>query len=817
MQKHDNLTASGICIGASTITWVHVTGQPNGTVQLDQSGALSHEGNPQQVLRNLFEQGTLPSTGRMAATGRRLRHHVALSSVPEPEAVEYAYRHHFNGNPDGPGTVVSAGGETFMVYRMDPAGRVSDVRTGNKCASGTGEFFLQQLKRMDLSVDAALKIATLDKPYRVAGRCSVFCKSDCTHALNKGADKGHVVAGLCEMMAVKIQELLKTGAEGHVLLVGGSSANTVMTSFLREAGIAVKVPESGRVFEALGAALWALERETKPIPAPDALFSHAAMPFSLLAPLTESLPRVRFMKKARARAEVGDSCVIGLDVGSTTTKAVVVRRSDKAILAGCYLRTNGDPIAASRACHAELARQMAEQPTTVNAGLGVTGSGRRIAGLHAMTPAIINEIIAHARAAAHFDPEVDTLFEIGGQDAKYTHLTQGVASDYAMNEACSAGTGSFLEESAQEALHYRTEEIGEAALLGKRPPNFNDQCTAFIGSDIKTAIQNGLGREDIAAGLVYSICMNYLNRVKGNRSVGRKILMQGGVCYNRAIPAAMAALTGKEIIVPPEPGLMGAYGVALEVDAQIGMGLLKEGVFDLFELAGREVAYEEPFVCKGGREACDRKCSIRRIRVGGRVFPFGGACSKYEHVLSGSPEPDAEALDLVALRERLLFVTYGTEWAEEGANTETRSFRQDQAGEPGMHAQNWHGTVGLNRSLMVNSLFPLYHAFFRHLGWRVVLPDAMDPEGCGTARRGVLPPGRTGAWHAGGPSEDESGRCFPSARESIAIRPVWRGECRLPVCPGGTLYLEDGLFRAIPNEGPVSCPRHDRWLRRRGT
>jgi len=691
---------------------------------MSDSGAVTHEGNPQQALAGLFEDGTLPRTGRMAVTGRRLRHLVTLSSLSEPEAVEYAYLNHCGGKPEGAGTVVSAGGETFMLYRMDTSGCVNDVRTGNKCASGTGEFFLQQLKRMDLTLEGAFKLATLDKPYRVAGRCSVFCKSDCTHALNKGADKGNVVAGLCEMMAVKIQELLRAGADGKILLVGGSSSNPVMTAFLRESGVLVEVPGSGRVFEALGAALWALERETLPIPEPDGLFASAKMPFALLAPLAESLDKVRFMEKARATAQAGDACVVGLDVGSTTTKAVVVRRTDKAILAGCYLRTNGDPVAASRACHADLARQMAEQPPAVIAGLGVTGSGRRIAGLHAMTPAVINEIIAHARAAAFFDPEVDTLFEIGGQDAKYTYLTQGVASDYAMNEACSAGTGSFLEESAHEALHLATEEIGDAALAGKRPPNFNDQCAAFIGSDIKTAIQNGLGREDIAAGLVYSICMNYLNRVKGNRAVGRKILMQGGVCYNRAIPAAMAALTGKEIVVPPEPGLMGAYGVALETDAQMNLGLLPTGSFDLSELAQRDVSYGDPFICKGGREACDRKCSIRRIRVGGRVFPFGGACSKYENVLAGSTEPDSASLDLVALRENLLFSTFGTEWKDEA----------EHAGLPGLMAGG-KGTVGLNRSLMVNSLFPLYHAFFRRLGWQVVLPDHLSSDG--SERRGA--------------------------------------------------------------------------------
>ena len=175
---------------------------------------------------------------------------------------------------------------------------------------------------------------------------------------------------------------------------------------------------------------------------------------------------------------------LGLDVGSTTTKAVLINKSDSKILASIYLRTNGDPVNAARNCYKAILEQI-NGATIKICGLGVTGSGRQIAALHALTENVINEIVAHATAAAFFDKEVDTIFEIGGQDAKYTFLTSGVPSDYAMNEACSAGTGSFLEESARESLNVLTEEIGELALQGKNPPNFTDQCSAFISSDIK--------------------------------------------------------------------------------------------------------------------------------------------------------------------------------------------------------------------------------------------------------------------------------------------------------------------------------------------
>jgi predicted CoA-substrate-specific enzyme activase len=401
----------------------------------------------------------------------------------------------------------------------------------------------------------------------------------------------------------------------------------------------------------------------------------------------------------------GDECVIGLDVGSTTTKAVLFRLSDEKILKSVYLRTNGNPVKASRECYESLHRQLGGLTPTI-VGLGVTGSGRYIAALHADTEGIINEIIAHARAAAHFDPEVDTIYEIGGQDAKYTFLTNLVASDYAMNEACSAGTGSFLEESAFESLGVKMEEIAGIALEAKNPPNFSDQCAAFISSDINTALQEGIGREDIVAGLVYSICINYVNRVKGSRQTGKKVFMQGGVCYNRAIPMAMAALTGKKIIVPPEPGLMGAYGVALECVKMIEVGLLEKKQFDLVDLAGREVEYGKSFICQGMPEHCDRKCSISMIHVAGKKVAFGGACNKYYN-LAHKIKVDVKQLNHVETRQELMF---------EKAVQPPKA----RAGTP---------VVGLNRSFHTNTLYPFYYTFFNELGCTVVLPDTVEQSG----------------------------------------------------------------------------------------
>ena len=710
--------AVGLCLGASRVSFAVIeAGQDS--IRLLSTGALFHNADVKGTVKKLCATHRFDTIDRLAVTGRKFRRLAAVPSLSEPEAVETAFAYlQRQGKYPGCDTIVAAGGENFLAYRLDPSGRIIKVVTGNKCASGTGEFFLQQIRRMDLSPQEAFRIADLDNPYNVASRCSVFCKSDCTHALNKGEPKSRVAAGLCRMMARKIAELVDKCNSTNILLTGGSARNEGMVSFLRrEFGNAksLSIADEAEYFEALGAALWALDNGAPPAFTGSIFIPAGVSSFAFFPPLAAAAPKVTFKSMERGVAAPGDECIVGLDVGSTTTKAIVMRMSDNSLLASVYLRTAGDPLRASAECYRSLAAQLPDK--IVISGLGVTGSGRQIAGLHAETDGVINEIIAHATAAVHFDPGVDTIFEIGGQDAKYTFIANGVPADYAMNEACSAGTGSFLEESARETMGIPTEEIAEAALRSTRPPNFSDQCAAFISSDIKNAIQEGLSADDIAAGLVYSICQNYANRVKGCRPVGRKVFMQGGVCYNRAVPMAMAAITGKDIIVPPEPGLMGAYGVALAVKQKIALGLLAKSRFDLKELAGRKVTYGKPFVCGGGAEACDRKCVINIIELDGRPYPFGGACNRYVN-LRRSVRVETEKLDHIAKREKAFLAPPAGPYAVKSGQ-----------------GQFSRGKIGLTKSLLTNSLYPLYDEFFRWLGYETVLADAVLPEG--TERQGA--------------------------------------------------------------------------------
>lgn len=696
--------AVGICIGASTISFVKASRSNDGVIAINSVSRVPHNGSPKSILSEHFQLFNTDAISTVV-TGRKFRNLLDLTTISEPEATEiafsyitkkYLHQHRFTG-------IASLGGETFMVYTLDDEKKITNVISKNQCASGTGEFFLQQLQRVDMDLAEFASIPMSKDPYKVSGRCSVFCKSDCTHALNKGVPKSDVTSGLALMMAEKIEELLTGVRSGKILAVGGVTSNSGVMSYLQKKANNIVIPEEACYFEALGAAIYGLQNKVRPIRSFAEVFLQKNSSFQFHKPLEQFHSKVIFHSLEVSSANDGDRCILGLDVGSTTTKAVLLRCNDNAVVGKVYLYTHGNPIKASRACYDELLSQVPQQIKII--GIGTTGSGRQIAGLHALTHGIVNEIIAHATAATHFDPAVDTIYEIGGQDAKYTFLVNGVPADYAMNEACSAGTGSFIEEAALEALGVSLLEIEPLAMRGNTPPNFSDQCSAFISSDIKTALQENLSKENVIAGLVYSICLNYVNRVRGTRQVGDKIFMQGGVCYNKAIPIAMAAITGSDIIVPPEPGLMGAFGVALEINNRINLGVLPEGNYSLSELSQREVTYKDPFICAGGKEKCDRQCSINRIEVLGRTYPFGGACNKYYNTITQKSFETAH-FDFVQRRHRATFFQFA----------------------PPVELLPQAKSVGINQSFHTHTLYPLYYNFFTRLGFRVVLSDKVEED-----------------------------------------------------------------------------------------
>ncbi len=260
------MEALGMCLGASTLSLVRL--RRNGdAVQVVEASTITHEGNPRKTLIEALE--SIPDVRDLpiAVTGRKFIHFIDLTTLSEPEAVEMAFSHVLPDN-DRYHVVVSAGGETFLVYHMDSDNKIQAIQTGNKCASGTGEFFLQQIGRMNLTLEDVSMLGISEEPHKVSGRCSVFCKSDCTHALNKGIPKGQVVAGLAKMMASKVVELLKKLPKKSVVLVGGSSRNKTMIHYLSKEIEDLFIPEAGALFRGARRSRMGARQPDRPILGP---------------------------------------------------------------------------------------------------------------------------------------------------------------------------------------------------------------------------------------------------------------------------------------------------------------------------------------------------------------------------------------------------------------------------------------------------------------------------------------------------------------------------------------------------------------------
>jgi predicted CoA-substrate-specific enzyme activase len=236
-----------------------------------------------------------------------------------------------------------------------------------------------------------------------------------------------------------------------------------------------------------------------------------------------------------------------VDVGSVSTN-VVVMDAERRVLSKRYLPTASRPIEAVRRGLMEVGEEIGGLVDIK--GACTTGSGRYLIADFIGADVVRNEITAQARAAAEIDPDVDTIFEIGGQDSKYISLHEGAIVDFEMNKVCAAGTGSFLEEQAEKLGINIKEQFGSMALAADAPANLGERCTVFIETELVRHQQAGISTEDLVAGLSYSIVRNYLNRVVGTKLVGNKIFFQGGVAANKGVIAAFEKVTGKPIIVP---------------------------------------------------------------------------------------------------------------------------------------------------------------------------------------------------------------------------------------------------------------------------
>ncbi len=714
----------GIDIGSTTLKLCLLS--PDSSVE---HAVLAHDGDLDGTLGRLFDSLGVAAAPPLqgTVTGTEGRHRIELPEVIAAVAIESG----LDALELKPRAVVSMGGEDLVVYVLNSRGRIVNTYSGNKCASGTGEFLRQQLGRMNLRLEQINDVCDGACVHRLSSRCSVFMKSDCTHRLNKGeATKGDIALSLSKVMADKVAEFLTKAklSSGQVVLIGGVTRNRSLIDFVRRGnpGIDFVVPEAAPYFEAYGAAQLARSQGAE-LPEGDLVRPGSELIFKTFAPLTESSDLVQHAPSRRAAYDPEAEYVLGVDGGSTTTKVALVNAETLEIVFEHYGRTHGDPVAALKLCLREVKQQLGEQRPKIRL-VATTGSSRELLGVFLETAGVYNEIIAHTVGTTYFEKDVDTIFEIGGQDAKYVLINNGVPIDYAMNEACSAGTGSFLEESAAGDLSIDTApEIGPIALRAAAPLKFGEHCSAFINSDIRKAIQQGAEQEDIVAGLVFSIVANYLNRVVGNRAIGEHIVLQGGVAKNLAVPLAFAQMTGKPITVPPDPELMGCFGVARLVLQKQQEGLVEKSDFDLESLIDKEISYRKGFTCK----ACETSCTIRNLEVGQRRYPFGGRCSLYTNQRKKRKIRSDEVVDYTLERTRMLF--------------------EEFAPPPGTRQAKSARVVGVPMAFSVHSLWPFYSWFFHTLGIKVEISTKIVPEGI---------------------AKQESNYCFPAEIAHGAIQDV---------------------------------------------
>jgi predicted CoA-substrate-specific enzyme activase len=584
---------------------------------------------------------------------------------------------------------------------------ITDYEKSGDCAAGTGSFLDQQALRLKFDIDGVGKIVSeTDRSAKIAGRCSVFAKTDMIHAQQKGYTPAEVIRGLCEAVARNFKSSIMKGkkVKTPAVFVGGVAINSGVANAMREtfrmSGEEMLVPEYYAWVAAIGTAIAERDASHKSgTPGIETLLNYTdsrAEAFPVSEPL--SMEKVLLLRdKVRPRifkdAEELVDAYMGVDVGSVSTNVVVIDDRGN-MIKEIYTQTEGRPIEVVDRCLKEIAAEISDRISIK--GVGTTGSGRELIGELIGADTINDEITAHKTGAEFIartmlNDQPDTIFEVGGQDSKFISLEKGVVVDFAMNEACAAGTGSFLEERAQELDISIKDEFANLALSSRTPVKLGERCTVFMQQDVAAYQQRGASKEDLTAGLAYSIVYNYLNRVVRGRKIGNVIFFQGGTAYNDSIASAFAKVLDKKIIVPPYNGVIGAIGAALLASEKARL-TNKPSKFRGFSLEKVDYTLRE-FICK----ACSNFCHMQEFTVEGEKTYWGDQCSDKFRRRQAS-EKKAVIDDLLALRRALLFEGY----------------------DPGIKGK---ATIGLPRGMYIYEQLPFWNTFFRKLGYRVLLSD----------------------------------------------------------------------------------------------
>ncbi len=586
--------------------------------------------------------------------------------------------------------VIEVGGHQSKWIRLGAAGDIESFAFNDQCAAGAGAFLEQQAGRLRMGVAEFSRIAAgARQGASIAGRCSVFAKSDMIHLQQKGIPPDEIAFGLCLALARNFQAVLLRGTElvQPALFCGGGALDdglyrafcdvlSVTPTQLRRADKPQFLAAHGAALAVAGQAATADVEQLLGLRAAPARREGGISAPPLAAPSGETLPEPEICPEGLVEAW------LGVDVGSVSTDFALIGR-DGEVLDGIYLPTRGNPIAVVAEGLALLKSRVGDRLHVL--GVGTTGSGRHLAGKLVGADVVKNEITCQLLGARHVCPEVDTILEIGGQDSKFVSVRDGRIADFVMNKICAAGTGSFLEEQAEALGIAIRGEFSALALSSAGPVDLGSQCTVFMDTEVVNARHRGISLPDITAGLALSVARNYMEKVVAGRTVGRNVVFQGGVASNKAVVAAFEQLLGRPVRVNPHNRISGAIGAALAAKREAsGSRSRFRGLDAVQEVTSRT------FECA----VCTNRCQVSRVTVGGEVAHFGDVCERYT-AREGAGRSVSQVPDLFGEREVL--------------------FESFAGGEPIL------GTVGMPRASAMMEMFPFWATFFRELGFRVVL------------------------------------------------------------------------------------------------
>jgi len=694
----------------------------------------------QAQLNRLLEMVRPSDITSAAATGSAARLPAKLLGVPlvnevhaQATAVSMLYpnlRH---------ATVIEMGGQdNKLIFLRSIQGvmQIEDFALNNVCAAGTGSFLDQQAQRLGIDIEGEFgRLAMQSKSVpRMAGRCSVFAKTDMIHLQQQATPNCDIVAGLCMALARNLKTDLGCGREftRPIVFTGGVAANVGVVRAIEQVfdlkQDELLVPENHFFTGAIGAALLAerkagnkggsgqirLERLDELLGQHQTSLSKVPLRPPLSKP-TLPPPKSRLYEDLLASAVEPIEAYLGVDVGSISTNVAVIDRQNR-VLTKAYLMTAGEPLEAVRK-GLDIVNRKVEGKVTI-LGAATTGSGRYLTGDFIGADVVINEITAQAAGAAIVKPEVDTIFEIGGQDSKYISLENGVVVDFEMNHACAAGTGSFLEEQAQRLGIDINGQFAELALASKAPIRLGERCTVFMESDLLSHQQQGAQTGDLVAGLSYSIVANYLNRVVGRRRIGDNICFQGGTAFNKAVWSAFEQVIGKPILVPDHHEVTGAIGAAaIAAEYMRGKARRQEkyakSSFRGFKNLSTVEYTVESFTC----EHCPNHCEIKKVLLPNtEPLYYGSRCDRYNLKKRTGGKKGFGAFE------------YRNAKLLEFAGLDNTAAGQDRPHKAAVVR------IGLPMALINWQLAPLFSRFFKSLGFEVVLSGATTKK---TIRRGT--------------------------------------------------------------------------------